>query len=535
MNKKFIRNLTYIIASFLLLIGGIFTYSLINNKKIYFSEDDVLLAATNYIKENDIGIGDELEIPVSLLKANGFLGNDVICTNDSYITVKNIDDEYIYESNLSCNNITTITDNVVYMTANTINETIHPQIPLAYKGPTYSITSRTNKNVTVTIVTNLDILDVDGWTKVNSKTISKTFSNNSTETIKIYAKNSVNNYREISINVNNIDKYEPTITGVVNGTTYTQDVTIGFNKVFNGSIVPVTAKLNGKNFENGQVVSKDGNYTLVVTDDIGNSKTVSFIVDKTAPEVTGVVNNGHYNHDVTINFNEGNATLNGDKIDNGHLIIANTGNEKEYKLVVIDTAGNKNEITFWIDITGPSVINDGIKYSPVLVDGKTSADTIVTITYNEEISLSEGSDWSISASNSKQIYKQFNGENNSVVNINDTIVVNDLAGNQSAEETINFIIDKKSPEIVGEIEYSPVLKGGRTTSDTTVTITYNEAIKLGEDSEWSIVEGTNNTQITRTFVGTENAETVVNENVSVSDLVGNQSVETIINFTIDKK
>ena len=30
---------------------------------------------------------------------------------------------------MNCNNITTITDNVVYMTANTVSETINPQIP----------------------------------------------------------------------------------------------------------------------------------------------------------------------------------------------------------------------------------------------------------------------------------------------------------------------------------------------------------------------------------------------------------------------
>ena len=220
------------------------------------------------------------------------------------------------------------------------------------------------------------------------------------------------------------------------------------------------------------------------------------------------------------------SDLNGSKIDNGHLIVANDENEKEYKLVVIDEAGNKNEITFWIDITGATVSKDsdgnitGIEYSPVLTNGQTGSDTTVTITYNEEISLADGSDWSISASNPNQIYKQFIGKNESVTDINDTITVNDLAGNIGETININFTIDKKAPEMVGEIEYSPALTNGRATNDTTVTITYNEAIKLGEDSEWSIVEGTNNTKITRTFTGLENAETVVNESINVSDLVG---------------
>ncbi|TCZ68363.1 hypothetical protein E0485_24370, partial [Paenibacillus albiflavus] len=95
----------------------------------------------------------------------------------------------------------------------------------------------------------------------------------------------------------------PTVTGVTNGGSYNVDKTIMFNKG--------TATLNGSAFISGSTVSAEGYYTLVVTDAAGNSTAVSFIIDKTAPVVSGVTNGGLYNVNKTITFNEGTATLNG--------------------------------------------------------------------------------------------------------------------------------------------------------------------------------------------------------------------------------
>ena len=45
--------------------------------------------------KNNIAISDEINIPVSLLKKQGYLAKDIYCTEDSYVSVKNINGEYL--------------------------------------------------------------------------------------------------------------------------------------------------------------------------------------------------------------------------------------------------------------------------------------------------------------------------------------------------------------------------------------------------------------------------------------------------------
>ncbi|RXZ82083.1 hypothetical protein EBB07_12190 [Paenibacillaceae bacterium] len=76
-----------------------------------------------------------------------------------------------------------------------------------------------------------------------------------------------------------IDTVAPIITGVTNGESYKEQVTINFNKG--------TATLNGAAFANGTEIDQDGLYTLVVTDAAGNETIINFQIDTTAP--TGTV------------------------------------------------------------------------------------------------------------------------------------------------------------------------------------------------------------------------------------------------------
>ncbi|MDR6998880.1 lamin tail domain-containing protein [Neobacillus niacini] len=133
----------------------------------------------------------------------------------------------------------------------------------------------------------------------------------------------------------------PEVTGVENNHTYNYDVTISFDKG--------TATLNGKGFETGTKVSEDGTYTLVVMDQYGNATTVIFTIDQTAPKVTGAADNGLYNQDVLITFNEGTATLNGEDFESGTKV----SKEGTYTLEVKDGAGNGTTVHFTIDKTAP--------------------------------------------------------------------------------------------------------------------------------------------------------------------------------------
>lgn len=73
-----------------------------------------------------------------------------------------------------------------------------------------------------------------------------------------------------------IDRTKPSVKGVKNGKTYKKAVTIKFSDK-NGI---QSASLNGKAFRSGSKASKKGAYTLKVTDNAGNVKTVKFKINK---------------------------------------------------------------------------------------------------------------------------------------------------------------------------------------------------------------------------------------------------------------
>src|SRR5690606_39340133 len=129
----------------------------------------------------------------------------------------------------------------------------------------------------------------------------------------------------------------PAAKRVEDGASYNTDVTATFNEG--------TATLNGSPYTPGEPIADEDNYTLVVTDAAGNADTVSFVIDKTVPVVTGVEDGASYNTDVTATFNEGMATLNGAPYTSGAPIT----DEDNYTLVVTDAAGNADTVSFVVD------------------------------------------------------------------------------------------------------------------------------------------------------------------------------------------
>ncbi|WP_416141305.1 S-layer homology domain-containing protein [Lysinibacillus capsici] len=90
---------------------------------------------------------------------------------------------------------------------------------------------------------------------------------------------------------------------------------------------------------------------------ISNTFSDTIVLDTTPPVITGVTNNGVYNTDVTISFNEGTATLNGATFSSG-TTVSTSGN---YTLVATDSAGNTTTITFVIDKALPKAVEVEIK------------------------------------------------------------------------------------------------------------------------------------------------------------------------------
>ncbi|MCM1444295.1 MAG: hypothetical protein NC096_03230, partial [Candidatus Amulumruptor caecigallinarius] len=441
-NKKNLKSLVFTISIFVLSIGGFFTYSSFNGGTNFFAgteklEKVITTSANDYIKDNNIGIADEFNIPLDLLKNKNYIDSSIDYSGYSSINVRKVNDTYQYS----------------LMTSNIQEESRSnsdiPVIQIFDYRILYSISDRTNQNVLVTIISSMPVKEIDGWdrttTYLENDTLERIFSISETINVELVAIQNSIYTKNFDVTVTNIDKTPIKVEGVSDGSIYNEDVTIKFSKQFNNQNIPLTATLNGNPIENNTVVSEEGIYTLVVIDDTlitdneeSKKVTISFTIDKQAPNVTGVENGEYYDEDVTITFDEdATATLNGNPIENNTVV----SEEGSYTLIVTDEAGNKNEIKFTIDKQAPEVVD--IIYTPELINGKTKVDTKVTIIYSETIELAENSSWT--KVNDTTIEKTFNGNAKEETAINETIKVTDKAGKESEETNINFTIDKKAP------------------------------------------------------------------------------------------
>ena len=132
----------------------------------------------------------------------------------------------------------------------------------------YSTTDFTNENVTATLETNAEIQVTN-----NSNSKEYTFEENGSFTFEYTIKGRQFN---ITATVNNIDKENPTITGIKNGRVYTDSVTPiitdkNLQKIeltFNGQVV--------KGYQSNIQLIDEGYYVITATDKAGNSTRVGF-------------------------------------------------------------------------------------------------------------------------------------------------------------------------------------------------------------------------------------------------------------------
>lgn len=266
-----------------------------------------------------------------------------------------------------------------------------------------------------------------------------------------------------------IIKTAPVVNGVTNNGLYNQNVT----PTFNGN-----GKLNGAAFTSGTSVSNEGTYTLIVTDIVGNSTTVNFTIDKTAPVVTGVANNSYNKSNVTPVFT-GSATLNGAAFTSGSTVSA----EGNYTLIVLDGAGNSTTVNFVIDKTPPTV--SGVANNGKYKDNVTLTFDASTRVWINTIEVNSG--YVVIAEGSY------------------TVVANDLAGNST---TVLFSIDKTAPVVSG------VSDNGKYNTDKTITFNEGTATLNG--------------------VAFTSGSTVSAENTYVLTVTDSAGNATTVNFTVDK-
>lgn len=219
---------------------------------------------------------------------------------------------------------------------NVTTEAINCDITAPTATVTYIANAPTNSSVVATITADEDIQDVAGWSRVNSTTLEKSYTANTTESVTIT--DLAGNSSVVNIAIDWIDTEKPTILinpgapGLISGTAASIDISITDNEALdpakNKSVwVDLYGRSNQDDKKGGKVNLSSGNGTFTVdttslpdgeyilrvgsvVDAVGNTsgdKTFKyFTVDNTKPTISITPNapktvSGVASFDVTIN------------------------------------------------------------------------------------------------------------------------------------------------------------------------------------------------------------------------------------------
>ncbi|MFI3307948.1 MAG: hypothetical protein R3Y21_05205, partial [Mycoplasmatota bacterium] len=240
-----------------------------------------------------------------------------------------------------------------------------------------------------------------------------------------------NNTSEVTFT---IDKTAPVVTGITDGDYTNEDVEIAVS-----DITTYTMTLNDEEY-NGDVITADGEYVLVVTDAADNSTTINFTIDQTTPSIeleNGLILESIYNKHINLVITDTNLvkveyTLNGGEVKTRNPLTSTsskyqfgdaTTGEGKYVVTVTDAANNTSEVTFTIDKTAPVVTG--------ITDGDYTNEDV-------EITVSDATDYTMTLND-----KEYNGD---VITVDGdyVLVVTDAANNTSE---VTFTIDKTVPII----------------------------------------------------------------------------------------
>lgn len=241
------------------------------------------------------------------------------------------------------------------------------------------VVNGTSYNFTVTVDATAPVITLDGaqdgkttnsdvkvsWTDTEAKVVCKlngkeiAIENGAvfTEegTYEIFAEDFCLNKLKVSFSIDKTLEYSVTIDGedadAVNER-LNKDVTFNAYEKLN-----VSVSLDGEKiyFEFGQLLTDEGKYEVRIFDEHGNSETIVFTIDKTAPMLVlnGVENEGQTKNAVTLTEPSEECEIK--VFFNDEEIEYNLGDELteagEYRVELTDTVGNTNAYTFTIQKT----------------------------------------------------------------------------------------------------------------------------------------------------------------------------------------
>ncbi|MBL0387414.1 S-layer homology domain-containing protein [Tumebacillus sp. ITR2] len=186
-----------------------------------------------------------------------------------------------------------------------------------------------------------------------------------------------------------IDSVAPVVTGVSDNQAYTTVVTPISS---DSDIQSVLLTNNGApvaEYTLGSPISQDGSYVLTLTDFAGNTTVLHFSLDRTAPLLTGVLDNHYYTAGVIPSSNDGDIqsvelTRNGTDVA-GYTLGSAITQDGTYMLKVTDLAGNARILHFTIDQVAPQVtgVLDSHLYNTAVLPSSIDSDIqTVTLTQN---------------------------------------------------------------------------------------------------------------------------------------------------------
>lgn len=331
------------------------------------------------MKKNDL---------VSKLNKNGnIFAFDKYGINGGYPYIKQLENgwktankkTYYFTKGVAATGLKTINGKQYYFDQNGVLDKIPPKISVKY-----STKNTTNKDITVTLTANEKIKNISGWTlSKDQKKLTRVYKENMKCNITVY--DLTRNSTSVNLKISNIDKTLPKVSVEYS------------NKNATNKNVTVTLTANEKiKNTSGWNLSKDSkkltktfttntNHNINVYDLAGNKTTVNIKInniDKTAPQITGVINQKAYFNKLTPLINDEHLSK-VELIRDGNTVTTYSNGTEitevgKYKLTATDEAGNVTKVEFELEKLPDG--KDGITYN---IEPYTATNQSVKVTFSK--------------------------------------------------------------------------------------------------------------------------------------------------------
>lgn len=281
------------------------------------------------------------------------------------------------------NNKATIIGNEVYP-VNDITVNVTSNMPEGW----------TNKNIDMIITASSQNIKT---VTINGETLAKqnngyTYTVTQNGTYQIIVTDNIGNTAVKEFTITNIDKESPVVTGVVNNGTYHEDITINAKDVLSGiKNVKVTKNGTQMQYTLGQKITESGTYTIIVEDNVANTTTLVFTIDKSLKEddivIEGISNdwtNQNQTIKITVEKEVKSVKINGQEVTLTNGIYSITATNNTYYMIEITNLDGTT-------ITKPIQISNIDKNAPIIygiVDGQTYSGKVSLIVRDGQSGIS---------------------------------------------------------------------------------------------------------------------------------------------------